>query len=429
MLYHSIYIITYLFNTVSIENFMAAIFGKSKLSKPITFAVYLLYPAIVCSVFFLINIPLVNLASNIVALFLITLIYPVGMAKRLLSTVFLYLFMFGIEAAVVFATGYIGISVTEQGQYAQILGLLLIALVMYFISLAFRKFKSMQQGDRVRPTEWMAILLIPVCSVFLIAILGAQVFDRVSGVVAVIAIFSVNVIVFRLYESLMQAHKNHMEALVFQQEKEYYLHQCRYMEASQNEVRSLRHDMKNHLLVIQDYIHNGSSQEATKYIETIAAQRLSVKQAYSDTGNLAIDSVLNCKLSEAELYHVRLQTEISIPQNLLLDASMITTILGNLLDNAIQATARLPEIDREISLAVSYDRGRLFLEVVNSFDGIVVQKNGHFQTRKKTAESHGYGLFNIEKALEQYNGVLECHYDEHFFTASAILYVKAAVTA
>lgn len=429
MLYYAIYIITYLFHTVSIENFMAAIFGKSKLSKPTTFAVYLLYPAIVCSGFFLINIPLVNLASNIVALFLITLIYPAGMAKRLLSTVFLYLFMFGIEAAVVFATGYIGISVTEQGQYAQILGLLLIALVMYFISLAFRKFKSMQQGDRVRPTEWMAILLIPVCSVFLIAILGAQVFDRVSGVVAVIAIFSVNVIVFRLYESLMQAHKNHMEALVFQQEKEYYLHQCRYMEASQNEVRSLRHDMKNHLLVIQDYIHNGSSQEATKYIETIAAQRLSIKQAYSDTGNLAIDSVLNCKLSEAELYHVRLQTVISIPQNLLLDASMITTILGNLLDNAIQATVRLPEIDREISLAVSYDRGRLFLEVVNSFDGIVIQKNGHFQTRKKTAESHGYGLFNIEKALERYNGVLECHYDEHFFTASAILYVKAAVTA
>lgn len=257
MLYNVIYVITFLLNTVSIENFMTAIFGESKLPKYATFFVYLLYPFIVCSFFFIVNVPIINLLVNVGVLFLITLIYPSGMVKRLLSTVFLYLFMFGIEAGVAFTTGYIGISVTEQGNYSQILGPIFVSLILYCLSLAFRKFRSVQQGGYVSLHEWVAILFIPICSVYIIATLGTRIFDRTSGVIVVVSIFAINVIVFRLYESLMQAHKDHMEALAFQQEKEYYYNQCRYMEVSQNEVRSLRHDMKNHLLVIQDYIKMG----------------------------------------------------------------------------------------------------------------------------------------------------------------------------
>lgn len=125
---------------------MTAIFGKSKLPKYATFFVYLLYPFIVCSFFFIVNIPIINLLVNVGVLFLITLIYPSGMVKRLLSTVFLYLFMFGIEAGVAFTTGYIGISVTEQGNYSQILGPIFVSLILYCLSLAFRKFRSVQQG-------------------------------------------------------------------------------------------------------------------------------------------------------------------------------------------------------------------------------------------------------------------------------------------
>lgn len=71
MLYNVIYVITFLLNTVSIENFMTAIFGKSKLPKYATFFVYLLYPFIVCSFFFIVNIPIINCWSMLGCCFLL----------------------------------------------------------------------------------------------------------------------------------------------------------------------------------------------------------------------------------------------------------------------------------------------------------------------------------------------------------------------
>lgn len=115
-----------------------------------------------------------------------------------------------------------------------------------------------------------------------------------------------------------------------------------------------------------------------------------------------------------------------MPSNLKLESSDITVIIGNLLDNAIQATIKLPQGKRKINILLQYDKGRLFMKVENSFDGNIRKKDGRFETIKSGA-NHGYGIKNIERVLEKYEGCVQYEYDEHMFYAKCMIYVRENV--
>ena len=124
------------------------------------------------------------------------------------------------------------------------------------------------------------------------------------------------------------------------------------------------------------------------------------------------------------LYNV--YADISVPNNLEMDAPDITVIIGNLLDNALQAVEKLPSPLRKILVLLKYDKGRLFIKVENSFDGKVKKKDGHIETMKSEI-GHGYGLKNVERIVEKYEGCLQYSYDADMFQTKCMLYVKENV--
>ena len=111
----------------------------------------------------------------------------------------------------------------------------------------------------------------------------------------------------------------------------------------------------------------------------------------------------------------------------MLEPSDITAVVGNLIDNAITATQNLEKEDRRIFVNIYYDKGRMFINIENTFDGKLIKKNGKLETRKFDKEYHGYGLKNIQKIMEKYNGYIEYDNNNRLFKAAAIMYIKAAV--
>lgn len=102
-------------------------------------------------------------------------------------------------------------------------------------------------------------------------------------------------------------------------------------------------------------------------------------------------------------------------------------MIGNLIDNAITATQNLEKAERKILANIYYDKGRMFINIENTFDGKLIKKNGKLETRKFDKEYHGYGLKNIQKIMEKYNGYIEYDNNDRLFKATAIMYIKAAV--
>jgi len=148
---------------------------------------------------------------------------------------------------------------------------------------------------------------------------------------------------------------------------------------------------------------------------------------YSDTGNIAFDSIINFKLKDVLSHNINLQTKIFVPPELSIDVSDVVTILGNLLDNAFDAVVKVE--DREIRLTVEANKGNLFIKVENTFDGMVKYTESKDQTKKiiatrKKGDNHGYGLKNIRNSVEKYNGYVEITHEDNVFSVMILMYVE-----
>lgn len=429
MIFKVIYIITYLFGMFYIRNFMTAFLGTEKTSKVLCGLSYLSYPIIVCTLYFTLNVPMLNLAANLLSLFIISLNYDVNMLKRISFSSFLYLFMFLVEVGTAITTGYLGVSVLKHGTYSEPLGLIIVAMILYIASLLVSKARKNKLIGKVKLEEWIAIILIPVLSLYLIIVLvESQEAIQLKAVLTVVTVLAINVIVFHLYDSLLSSYHNKINPIIFEQEKEYYYNQCKYMEASAESTKAFRHDIKNHLLTISDFIKSNRFKQAEEYIYTIVGEKLENQNTFSDTGNIAIDSVINFKLNEALNKNIMIEAVIDVPDNLLLEPSDITAVVGNLIDNAITATQNLERTERKIFVNIYYDKGRMFINIENTFDGKLIKKNGKLETRKFNKEYHGYGLKNVQKIMEKYNGYIEYGNNDRLFKVTAMMYIKAAIT-
>lgn len=104
----------------------------------------------------------------------------------------------------------------------------------------------------------------------------------------------------------------------------------------------------------------------------------------------------------------------------------MSIILGNLLDNAADALAK---VDKKIlDIKIKYERGILYISIYNSYNGkIIVDKRGKLLTGKLEKENHGLGLESVERIVKKYNGISKISYEEHIFKIDIMLYKRNAV--
>ena len=192
------------------------------------------------------------------------------------------------------------------------------------------------------------------------------------------------------------------------------------MNQMQENTASYRHDLKNHMMVLAGLAEESKITEIQDYIEKNIAS-LPTTKVYSKTGNIYLDSIINFKLSEAEQLGTKLQYRVEAASDQVIDPRDLTIILGNLLDNAITAVASVS--NKTIHFLYRETKGRIILSISNSYDGTVIMKNQKIISRKKDTRIHGYGLKNIEKTVDKYNGTVKILHDDNMFTVKLLLYV------
>lgn len=135
------------------------------------------------------------------------------------------------------------------------------------------------------------------------------------------------------------------------------------MEQSQAQIRFLRHDMKNHLLHMHRLLLEHDDERLNHYLQETAAH-LSVSHEFVRSGNRDIDSLLNYKLLTAKQLWTEITTDIVIPSDLQITSFDVNVILGNLLDNAVEALQECEE--RRLLLSLRYDAGLLSILLQNT---------------------------------------------------------------
>lgn len=185
--------------------------------------------------------------------------------------------------------------------------------------------------------------------------------------------------------------------------------------SSEERVRSIYHDLKNHLLVLQAQTENGHMvQESARELQS----QIQEYENYQHTGNEFLDMIIRDKAKAAREKQIDFCAILSFEDSGFIEPLDISTIFGNAIDNAIEASEKLPEEQRMITVKADRVRDMLVIIVENyMLSGSAVSEN----TTKEDGFMHGFGLPNIKKAVERYGGQCSIKRENEMFILKMII--------
>ena len=185
------------------------------------------------------------------------------------------------------------------------------------------------------------------------------------------------------------------------------------------QIRGWRHDYRNHIQVMKAHAAQGDWEAVKSYLDEMETD-LNTVDTVVKTGNPMADAILNSKISLARSKGIPVRAEAAVPVALEISELDLCVILGNLFDNAIEASLALPPEGRLIRVYIAMKGSQLYLSFTNFTAAGKQQKvGGRFQTTK--GEGHGFGLARMDAVVERLGGYLSRNSEEGAFTTEILL--------
>lgn len=180
-------------------------------------------------------------------------------------------------------------------------------------------------------------------------------------------------------------------------------------------MRGWRHDYRHHIQTMKVHAANGEYEEIDRYLNMLDEDLTNVETVIR-TGNPMADAILNSKLSLAEERKIRVKAEAKIPVSLTVSEIDLCIVIGNLLDNAMEACMELPQEERLIRIYMEMKGNYLYLALTNTAAGR--KKQGFFTTK---GEGHGLGLSRVDSVVKKYGGYVTRASEDGAFSTEILL--------
>lgn len=302
--------------------------------------------------------------------------------------------------------------------YAMIPMAIMSKLLYLLLALMGARVFSPHKFKNEEPRMMVLFCSLPILST-LIAVLVAYMslhnnWDKSSEVIIVVsllALLTVNLIFFLLYNLQEKINREYLALQLSIQKEEA---DAAYYDAIREQMENqkvLIHDIKNHLQILEGLAKSGDCMQVSSYIAKLDTTLSPVKSA-----RLCNDSVLNLVLlhfaDECKKKQIEFVCDIRENASSFMDAPSITTLYGNLLSNAIESAEQSREKVVEISVVHNFQQENIVISVINSCDTAPIPgKNGLFQTRKADTDFHGIGLKGIHRIVRKYHGENTMYFD------------------
>ncbi len=184
-----------------------------------------------------------------------------------------------------------------------------------------------------------------------------------------------------------------------------------------NEMRGYKHDFHHHLQALKGQLEAGQTQRAVAYIEELD-RSLQAVDTLLKTGNVTVDAILSAKIAQAKAEGVAVTVQANLPDCLLLSDLELSIVLGNLLDNAIEA-CRGAQGERFLRLSLRMKGKMLYCYLLNSAGEKKKKVGSLFRTDKSGA--HGFGLHRAEAILKAHGGWVTYNSEDGAFTSEFLV--------
>lgn len=193
---------------------------------------------------------------------------------------------------------------------------------------------------------------------------------------------------------------------------------CDEVDNIYRQMRGWRHDYHNHIqamLALTD-----QPEELRQYLWKLNDDLTTVDTVLK-TGNVTVDAILNSKLSLIKSKHIAVNAKATVPADLRISEIDLCAIIGNLLDNAMEACLRQGETEeRFIRVYIGILKKQLYICVTNSVGG-KVKKVGKTYLSTKNSDAHGFGLMRIDRLADKYGGYVNRQSEQGAFATEVML--------
>ena len=193
----------------------------------------------------------------------------------------------------------------------------------------------------------------------------------------------------------------------------------REVENMYRQIRGWRHDYRNHIQMMKVLAANGDMDALKAYLDELDTD-LNTVDTVVKTGNSMADAILNSKISLARSRNIPTQVDAHIPVKLKMSELDLCCIIGNLFDNAMEASMALPEEKRLIRVYMDMKGTQLYISFTNFTAAKKLSKVGRgFKTSK--GEGHGFGLVRMDDIVSRYDGYLSRNSEDGAFTTEILI--------
>lgn len=256
------------------------------------------------------------------------------------------------------------------------------------------------------------LVLIPIGSIYImnnIFMLGYRLHSNranIQSAVTAVILLGVNVLVFYIYIKLADDLQLRRMTSVYEQQLDLCERHQQERELSILQLRDVRHNMKNNLVSILAYAENGDNEKIIRFVNEIMEEGGIKTSTVTNSGNIVIDSLIGYWYVEAKKVGIDFSVNLNIPMEMPFRGADICLILGNLLENAVEA-AQKAEGKKYIRLHMKYDKNNLLLFVENNYKGVLIKtKDKRLKSTKTDAGNHGVGLSSVYRIAAKYHGVV-----------------------
>ncbi|MBQ8119302.1 MAG: GHKL domain-containing protein [Ruminococcus sp.] len=421
--YSIVYLISNFFSIFIIRRFAEAFFKKQSNYKIVSVLLYLIYFIITSLAYLKLDIPIIALCINWISIFVVFFTYESTIQKRIVYTTYIIAFMLFPELVIGAITGYFKFSFFSEGNYSSEIGIISTKIITYIEALLFRNYRIRKDSQSVSTSLWISTIIIPLSTlIYECMFVSNDNLTKDKVIASVAMLFIINVTAFHLYDSLTKSYVQQSKLSILETENALYSKQCEIMQSSTEELQGFRHDMNNQFIALSQLIKSEQYGDAERQLSHLTLLTKS-KIIYSTSGNVIIDGLINYKLQNALNDRIKVKTEIAVPNRINIETTDLVAILGNLIDNALNALADVPEDRRSLTIKVVFSQGRLIVRTSNPYTGDILCKDGKIVSDKQNSKQHGYGLNNIAKSVNKYKGYMNIDYSSNTFTVDIIMYI------
>lgn len=222
-----------------------------------------------------------------------------------------------------------------------------------------------------------------------------------------------------LIDSFRQQERTHFLEIQAEQYNIFYNHM--------EQTRRLRHDFKHSVHALSVLANSGDVENLKKYLADYEQQVLTLDKLRPFCKNAVLNALFHHYYAMAQSAEIRTEWHISIPDPLTISTLDLSSLMGNILENAIAGCRTVPEKERYFILTIEIlEQNSLYIVSSNSSDGNLKKESGIYQTTKsqlnsQTQREHGIGLYSIRTLAEKYNGMSQFSYDNGQFCVDVVL--------